>query len=414
TPEQLEKAKVAYAAGKAAFDAKQMDVAVEKFKESYRLSRNPLLLYNIGFTFDQMGQKDKALFYYQKFLADAPADAPQRAEVTPRAKTLETELAAAAAAEEGGDTTTTTPGHKPPPRPARTFDISEFDHQVIEEAPPGKPLDLTAYVPEGSGWVVTMYYRGAGDAKFTSVPMRPRYNELVGRIPASKMEGTSIQYYLEVRTADDKVLTRVGKPGSPNIVYLEAKARPRYYPDLDDDSGSTFEPVVTPPEHHGEHHDDGLTNGGWFDTGSHKFRRGKWIATGASVALMGTSLTFYLMAAGNSSSLEGEAALANDDSECGAMPKPCKTFGSYGRSLQQVGQRNELVSRVTFGIGVAAVGVAAYYWYKEVKAARKAEQSGGAGAATPPAASEPTGMSSLIVVPSASDGFLGGAAAVRF
>ena len=411
TPAQLEAAKAAFLAGKKAFDEKQLDVAVEKFKESYRLSRNPLLLYNVGFTFDQMGQKDKALFYYNKFLSDAPADAAQRAEVTARAKVLDAELAAAAAAETGTDTTPT-PGGKKPPKPARTFDISEFDHQVIEEAPPGRPLDLTAYVPEDSGWVVTMFYRAGGDAKFTSVAMRPRYNEQVGRIPADKMQGTSIQYYLEVRTPDGKVLTRVGKPGSPNIVYLETKARPRYYPDLEDASGAFVEvgPTTT-VRPSGNKRDDGLPDGGYFEVGTKQFRRGKWISTGVSVVALGTSLTFYLMAAGNASTLEGEAAAANDDSECGAAQQPCKTFGSFGRSLQQVGQRNELVSRITFGVGVAAVGVAAYYWYKDVKAARQRERAAATATTAPPPA---TGLESLITVPVASDGYIGGAAAIRF
>jgi hypothetical protein len=406
TPEQLEKAKAAFAAGKKAFDDKQLDVAVEKFKESYRLSRNPLLLYNIGFTFDQMGLKDKALFYYQKFLSDAPQEAGQRAEVTARAKVLEAELAAAA--DTGENTAEPTTGGRKPPRPTRTFDIAEFDHQVIEEAPPGKPLDLTAYVPEDSGWQVTMFYRAGGDARFTSVAMRSRYNELVGRVPATKMQGVSIQYYLEVRTPDGKVLTRVGKPGSPNIVYLEPKARPRYYPDLEDENGAFIEvgPVVGPagPRSRG----DGLRDGGYFEVGTRQFRRGKWIATGTSAVLLGTSLAFYLMAAGNSSALEGEAATANDPSHCGAAPKPCETFGSYGRSLQSVGKRNELVSRITLGVSAAAVGIAAYYWYKDVKAARKAER---AAAAAPPPAS---GLSSLIVVPAADDGYLGGTAALRF
>ena len=46
-------AKKAYGEGKRLFDAKKFADAVDKFKESYRLSRNPLLLYNVGFTLDQ-------------------------------------------------------------------------------------------------------------------------------------------------------------------------------------------------------------------------------------------------------------------------------------------------------------------------------------------------------------------------
>ena len=51
--EQLESAKKAFGEGKVLYDAGKFLEAVEKFKESYRLSRNALLLYNIGHTLDQ-------------------------------------------------------------------------------------------------------------------------------------------------------------------------------------------------------------------------------------------------------------------------------------------------------------------------------------------------------------------------
>ena len=250
TPAQLEQAKAAFIEGKTLFDAKKFDLAVEKFKESYRLSRNPLLLYNVAFTFDQLGQKDLAHFYYAKFLADAPADAAQRPEAVTREKALAKELGKepdGGTPPDGGtkpppDGGNVTPppddgGKKPPrnPKPPSAYTADDFQHQIIEDAPPGRPLDLTAFSPEEAGWIVTMFYRGGGDAKFTSVQMKPRYNELVGRIPAKVMAGSSVQYYLEVRNAQGEMITRVGRPASPNIVYIDPKARPRYYPDLTDD-----------------------------------------------------------------------------------------------------------------------------------------------------------------------------------
>ena len=39
-------------------------------------------------------------------------------------------------------------------------------------------------MPEDSGWTVTLYYRGSGDAKFIAKVMKWRYKELVARIPA--------------------------------------------------------------------------------------------------------------------------------------------------------------------------------------------------------------------------------------
>src|SRR5215475_9685769 len=64
SPADLAAAKKAYAEGKALHDKGNLPEAVEKFKESYRLSKNPLLLYNIAFTMDEAGTKDLALFYY--------------------------------------------------------------------------------------------------------------------------------------------------------------------------------------------------------------------------------------------------------------------------------------------------------------------------------------------------------------
>ena len=89
TTEQLEQAKKAFGEGKALHDAGKLTEAIDKFKESYRLSRNPVLLYNIGLTLDEAGQKDTALFYYRKFLSDAPQTAGQRPTANERVKLLE-------------------------------------------------------------------------------------------------------------------------------------------------------------------------------------------------------------------------------------------------------------------------------------------------------------------------------------
>ncbi len=414
TPAQLEQAKQAFVAGKQLFDAKKYEPAVEKFKESYRLSRNPLLLYNLAFTLDSMGQKDLALFYYKKFLADAPADAAQRAEATPRAAALDKELAAVAtrptAAEPAeaparpaaGDDVKPLRKPKKPVDPS-SFTAADFQHQVVDDAPPGRPLDLTAFSPEDSGWNVTLFYRGHGEAKFHAVPMKPRYNELVGRVPASKLTGVSIQYYIEVRTPDAKIVTRVGKPASPNIVYLDPKARARFYPDLEDSGEIGGEVAGSGGAGAGGASGGGYVAGGYSEAGSTKFKRAKWIATGTGVGLLGVSVTFYLMAASMSSSLEAEAALANDTSECGSDPKPCRRFNDDRRAVEIAGERNELVSRISFGVGLAATGVAAYLWYKEIKASKRDGQT----AAT-------TGLDSMVAAPVVGEGFLGGSAALRF
>jgi hypothetical protein len=415
TPEQLEQAKQAFLAGRQLFDDKKFEEAVDKFKESYRLSRNPLLLYNIAFTLDQMGQKDLAVFYYKKFVADAPADAAQRPEATARLKVLEKELAAATPPDGGGGdggggaSGGDGGGGKKPPRRTdpSSFTADDFQHQIVEDAPPGKPLDLTAFAPEDAGWIVTLFYRGAGDAKFTAAQMKPRYNELVARVPAAKMSGVSIQYYVEVRTPDAKIVTRIGKPASPNIVYIDEKARPRYYPDLTDERD--WEPDKGGGGGGGGGGGDHFVPGGWTTVGSTKFKRGKWIATGSGVGLLAVSVTFYLLAANMSSSLEAEAEISRDQDRCTPPDTiPCKSFNSDRKAIEVAGQRNELVSRVTFVLGLGAGGVAAWYWYKEIKAIKAAEKKGQASG--PPV----TGFKSLVAAPVVGDDFVGGTAALRF
>jgi hypothetical protein len=464
TPQQLEQAKKAFVEGKRLFDAKKYAEAVDKFKESYRLSRNPLLLYNVGFTLDQKGDRDLALFYYKKFLSDAPADATQRADVTARVKELEaakssasndpfgpgpagggsgssagsgsgssavatttppppagagsgSETAAATPPATGAETAAAepTPGagsaavaatepepvhHAVHPKNGGAYTASDFEHQVVDSAPPGRPLDLTAFAPEDAGWQVTLFYRGSGDAKFASKPMRPRYHELVARIPGAKLVGASIQYYIEVRDREGNVVTRLGRASSPNLVYLEADARPRFYPDLDDDDPTAKAALPEPGN-------DGVpitgsaapaTGDGFFDVGSTNFERTRLGATYASAGLIGVTILFYIVASDAGSTLEGDAARSQSD--CGTPP--CSPYDADLKTVESRGQGFETMANVTLVLGVAATAVAGYYWYEELthrssEHARRAARS-----------------SNFVATPVVGDGFLGGAAAVRF
>ncbi len=438
TPEQLEQAKKAYGEGKRLFDAKKFADAVDKFKESYRLSRNPLLLYNVGFTLDQKGDRDLAIFYYKKFLADAPADAAQRAEVSPRLKVLEAAKAADAAKPVGDGTGSTGDGGKPPvgdgdggkppvgdgdggkppvgdgdgdggkptgdgrkPRVkphTGAYVAADFQHQVIDSAPPRRPLDLTAFSPEDSGWQVTLYFRSAGDAKFISAPMRPRYNELVARIPAARMTGASVQYYIEVKDRDGGVVTRIGRASSPNLVYIEDGAKPRFYPDLDDsDTGSDAGTGVLPDDPPGGPAGGG---GGLLDVGSKKFNLAKWGTTGTALGMLGFSLTFYLVASSASSGLEGDAS--RSQSNCGSPP--CSTFDADLKTTEARGRGFETMSNVTFFVGLAAAGAAGYLWYREIRSHKRATDQRAARTTAP----------TFVATPVVGGDFIGGAAAVRF
>jgi tetratricopeptide (TPR) repeat protein len=441
TPEQLDAAKKAYGEGKALHEQGKLVEAIEKFKESYRLSKNPVLLYNIGLTLDESGQKETAVLFYRKFLMDAPQTAAQRQTALERVKVLEKEKLDADLA---GPTTTppppakekdkdketvvaTAPEPKPEPvkppktvriKPAGTYGASDFQHQVLDTAPPSKPLDVTAFVPEDSGFVVTLYYRGKGESQFTAKQMKWRNKELVARIPAAKMTGSAIQYYIRVKDAADKTISESGKATDPNLISIEAGSATHYYTDMTDDSAGMVEPkhhdeddplghkstaqaTTTEPDGSGsgEQVDNPTVSGqGFLDVGSKKFTYTKWGTTGGAGLFLLGGIIFYTQASAQASNLE------KDSKSCGTPP--CRPFDSYDQSVQSAGHEFNTLSNVGIAFGVVAAGVAGYYWYRELTTKKPHHDD-------QPAAA-PSSDTSWIVVPSAGNGFAGAAAAVRF
>ena len=448
TDAQLEQAKTAFREGKKLYEARKYTEAADKFKESYRLSKRPALLYNVALSLDEGKQKDPALFYYRKFLSDAPKDDPQRGLATKRIKDLEKELGPdAGKSEDPGikiDTPPTEPvkpvkpDRKPKIKPPGTYDAKDFEHQVVEEAPPGKPLDLTASVPDDSGFVVTLFFRGAKDAQFTPVQMKWRYKELVGRIPAGKMSGTSVQYYIEVKDTAGTVVTKVAKPASPNVVFLEPKAPARFYPDWGESGGavassgggggggasdsgpadvshdtaedplkadtsddplrakptkrvadrSTEDPTAVPG---GGGHGNGFT-----DVGSSKFKYTKWGTTAVGGALLATAIGFYIRASKSASTLEKESE------RCGDSLCP---WDDYTKDVEATGKSSQTIYKVTLGFGLAVTAVAGYYWYKQLRHKTPREVNAGKKTSRRP---------SFIATPAVGEGLIGGAAAVEF
>ncbi len=425
--DQLDAAKKAFGEGKAAHDAGKLSEAIEKFKESYRLSRNPVLLYNIGLTLDENKQTDNALFYYRKFLSDAPADAAQRKAATERVKQLETEKLDADLSGKPADKqgeTPTKPIEGPVKKdikikPAGTYAASEFQHQVVEDAPPGKPLDISAFVPEDSGWTVTLYYRSAGDSTFVAKPMVWHYKQLIARIPAAKVSGSSIQYYVEAKDQAGTSVAKSGKATSPNLVNLDANVQPRFFPDFSDDSTPD---AKTPTQR--LHHDDedplnknkhteepvgpappiviGPAGEGPMDAGSAKFEKLKWGTTIGAAALLGLGIGFYVLAGNQASALVDDTKAPHGT--CTQTPCP---FDAYDVDLQSAGQRDQTISNVTLGLGLVGAAVAGYFWYKDVSSHKHASgQAARSG--------NPSPEMTWIVAPTLGDHYQGAAAAVRF
>lgn len=89
TTADIEQARKRFVSGRQLFDARKYEDAAGEFKESLRLSKNPLLHYNIGLAFDNAGSWDLALYHYKKFLEDAPETAPDRAGLPERVRVLQ-------------------------------------------------------------------------------------------------------------------------------------------------------------------------------------------------------------------------------------------------------------------------------------------------------------------------------------
>jgi hypothetical protein len=215
------------------------------------------------------------------------------------------------------------------------------------------------------------------------------------------MSGESVQYYIEVKDHEGAVVTRLGRASSPNLVYLEADAKPRFYPDLEDTDGTAAAALRDQNTGAtGEHHDDETpsVDGGYFDVGSTKFERAKWATTGTAGGLIAVSLVFYLVSSSAASSLEGDAARSQTD--CGTPP--CSTYDADLKTIDSRGKGFETMTNVAFFLGLTAAAGAGYFWYEEHEHPGKEH------------ATARTTPRSFVATPVVGDGFLGGAAVVRF
>jgi tetratricopeptide (TPR) repeat protein len=428
SPADMKKAKEAFDAGKAAHAAGKFDEAIEKYKIAYTLSKKPVLLYNVAVAMADAGMDDLALINFRKYLKEAPADDGQRPDAEAKVKALETKL--------GIGTTPANPpvdpnaGKPKPPidntpkppvaiKPPGTYTEADFQHMVVDTAPPKTQLDITASVPEDSGWTVTLYYRTAGEGKFASKQMKWRYKELVARIPANKMLGSAVQYYIEAKDAAGTQIAKSGKSTSPNQVLLEAGATPRFYPDMSDEGDAKVAPKDVLKS---DNDDDPLNKtkkpkvedpvvgptgpvvqgNGMMDVGSSKFSKAKWTATIGGGALLGFAALSFVQAKKYAGSLE-------DDSTACGMP-PCRSFttadDTYAQDVESTGKRWNTFFKVGIGAGVVVTGVAAYFWVKEMKAKKRGEVKVSASGKAPEA--------SWFVVPAIGEHTAGAAGVVRF
>jgi tetratricopeptide (TPR) repeat protein len=132
-----EEAHQLFEAGRVAFSAGRNEAALRYFQQAYELSHRYELLYNIGQANDRLRRDDDALRAFEQYLAEAPAEIPNRGEVVSRIEVLRTALAAHTAA--------------PPERDdADATDTHDDDHAAAahDTAPAAGGGDATP------GWIV--------------------------------------------------------------------------------------------------------------------------------------------------------------------------------------------------------------------------------------------------------------------
>jgi hypothetical protein len=72
---------------------------------------------------------------------------------------------------------------------------------------------------------LVFYYRTPGNAHFDAATMnRGKKGWFTAVVPANRVTGKSLQYYVEARGAKDEIAATSGKPSSPNLVVLHATA----------------------------------------------------------------------------------------------------------------------------------------------------------------------------------------------
>jgi tetratricopeptide (TPR) repeat protein len=113
--ETVDVARQHYRLGLELYMKSRFDEAAIEFETGYRLQPQPLFLYNIAQSARRAGRVDKAIDYYQRYLAASP-NAPERAEVERQLVELE-QLRAASRPPQAA--TATTPAAAPAPRSRR-------------------------------------------------------------------------------------------------------------------------------------------------------------------------------------------------------------------------------------------------------------------------------------------------------
>jgi len=88
SPAAVKKAKGHYRSAETHYEVGEFRKAITEYKEAYRLSQAPALLFNIAQAYRLAGNADQALYFYRGYLRQVPG-APNRADVEELVKSME-------------------------------------------------------------------------------------------------------------------------------------------------------------------------------------------------------------------------------------------------------------------------------------------------------------------------------------
>jgi len=89
--DDAQKARDLFTQGNTFFDLGQFDKAIDAWQSGYQLKNDPGFLYNIAQAYRTMGDAQKAIFFYKRYLSNSPK-ARNRAEVEQKIEALQTQL----------------------------------------------------------------------------------------------------------------------------------------------------------------------------------------------------------------------------------------------------------------------------------------------------------------------------------
>src|SRR5262249_17400145 len=134
----IEAARIHFQAGKQYYDRGHYNESISEFKEAYRLSNAPALLYNMAQAFEKMGDLQHAREYLQKYMETGQTGAGGRRARQDKRGQMEKRTADQRAAE--GAQKQTAPPTAPQPEP-------------VSEAEAPRPYKVWKWVAAGTGAV---------------------------------------------------------------------------------------------------------------------------------------------------------------------------------------------------------------------------------------------------------------------